>query len=218
LAKFGLKFSHSNVIDLKQQFTYRRQYRRFAAAAMFVVFATQFSACLETASEAEAWRGLEKQLQKTATTDEFIQHAGAYYRFYEAHPRSELAGEALFKSAQLLLSAQKPQNAMQRFEQVRERFPNSKEAEAALFMTGYIHNNYFADKAKARAVFENFLAQYPANELATSARFELQYLGVAADNIFPDKSAPDLLLDKPALEVAAADSAKKSKRKISRAK
>ncbi len=187
-------------------------FRRVALWSAVAVWTMQTVGCLETASEAEEWRRLEKQLQKAATTDEFVQNAGAYYRFYESRPNSPLASEALFKSAQQLLSAQKPQHALQRFEQLRNRYPKGKEAEAALFMIGYIYNNYIGDKDKARATLNAFIMQYPGNELAASAQFELQYLGVAAGDIFPEKSA-----QKSAVESAAADSsAKKSKRKSSR--
>lgn len=209
MPKFELNLLADTCLMLKTQAVFRR----VALWSAVAVWTMQTVGCLETESEAEEWRRLEKQLQKAATTDEFVQNAGAYYRFYESRPNSPLASEALFKSAQQLLSAQKPQHALQRFEQLRTRYPKSKEAEAALFMTGYIYNNYISDKDNARAAFEAFIAQYPANELAASAQFELQYLGVAAGDIFPEKPA-----QKSAAETANADSSvKKSKRKSSRA-
>ncbi|MBC8042616.1 MAG: tetratricopeptide repeat protein [Rhizobacter sp.] len=113
------------------------------------------------------------------------QAATLFYKVYESYPASSLAGDAVFQSAKALTSAQQLQQAIERFAVMREKFPSHKDAPLALFLTGFIYNNDLQDSVKAKEVYQTFLSQYPAHELAMSARFELETMGKPPEEVVP---------------------------------
>ncbi|MDW8464818.1 MAG: tetratricopeptide repeat protein [Chloroherpetonaceae bacterium] len=150
------------------------------------------SGCLRQ-NEAEYWHALDLQAARASLPDAFLSTADAYFQFYERHPNSPRAPYALFKSAQMRLSAQKPQQALQHFELLYARYPTSQEGAQALFMMAYIQHNYLDDTATARLLYARFLERYPTHSLAESARFELQHLGQPADQLFSPDTSTSLL-------------------------
>lgn len=74
-------------------------------------------------------------------------------------------------------------------------FPSSKEAPAALFLTGYLLNNELHMLDSAKAVYETFLQLYPGHELTRSARFEIASLGKDPAQLLVSPGSPP---DEPA--------------------
>jgi len=58
-----------------------------------------------------------------------------------------------------------------------EQYPDHKRAPEALFMSGFIYANSTADTAEARTYYKRFLERYPDHTLASSVKWELEYLG-----------------------------------------
>jgi outer membrane protein assembly factor BamD (BamD/ComL family) len=67
--------------------------------------------------------------------------------------------------------------AIQSYQKFCALFPNSKHAPTMLFLSGFIYNNELHLLDSAKIAYETFLQKYPDNDLASSARFELETLG-----------------------------------------
>jgi|GEM_PF-653428 len=62
-------------------------------------------------------------------------------------------------------------------ESITQKYPDARRAAEAQFMKGFVWANTASDTAKARVEYERFLSMYPTHELATSVKWELNYLG-----------------------------------------
>lgn len=73
--------------------------------------------------------------------------------------------------------------AQQYFYQVFEKFPKSSEAPKSLFMSAYILANELKQFDKATKQYNLFLENYPDDELAASAKIELENIGLSPEEI-----------------------------------
>ena len=70
-----------------------------------------------------------------------------------------------------------PRKAIDTYRRCYTMFPSSKQAPTMLFLSGFVFNNELHMLDSARIVYETFLQKYPDNDLALSAKFELETLG-----------------------------------------
>jgi TolA-binding protein len=70
-----------------------------------------------------------------------------------------------------------PRKAIDAYRRCYTMFPSSKQAPTMLFLSGFVFNNELHMLDSARIVYETFLQKYPDNDLAASAKFELETLG-----------------------------------------
>lgn len=84
---------------------------------------------------------------------------------------------------QYITEAQKYMNNGRFFESIAlyneliEKFPNSKHVPKTLFMIGFIYANELQDSVKAKAYYSTFLKRFPDDELAASVQWEMTHLG-----------------------------------------
>lgn len=74
-------------------------------------------------------------------------------------------------------------NGMSMFRKVTELYPDSSVTAQAYFMLGFISANYTEKEEDARKYYNLFLQKFPDHELAGSVQFELDNLGLNADDI-----------------------------------
>jgi hypothetical protein len=98
----------------------------------------------------------------------------------EAAVRPEKSPQDYFKEAQ---AATSPQQRIELYRALVNRFPNDSVTVQAEFMIGFTYAEDVGDTEQAREEFEKFIARHPNHELVTSARWMM-------DNM--DKPAPDL--------------------------
>lgn len=86
--------------------------------------------------------------------------------------------------------AQKDQNVnkqIELYEEILERFPESKEAISAEFQIAFIYNNYLQNYDEAERRYKAFIKKYPQHELVSSAEYEIKTLRIPADQLLvPD--------------------------------
>lgn len=73
--------------------------------------------------------------------------------------------------------------AQQYFYQVFEKFPQSTEAPKSLFMSAYLLANELKQFDEATKQYNLFLENYPNDELAASAKIELENIGLPPEEI-----------------------------------
>jgi len=67
--------------------------------------------------------------------------------------------------------------ALNIYQQIVDRFPNTKERESAMFTLAFIYEEELSQLDKAKIAYETFIKEYPNSELADDANVLLQNLG-----------------------------------------
>ncbi len=115
-------------------------------------------------------------------------------------PESADAPEALFQAASLyqnkmvenIAEKETYQKASEIFRKIFDKYPNYKKAPMALFLSGFILANDLRNYEAATTTYNLFLQKYPDNELATSAKEELDNMGLTPDQILQKKASKNI--------------------------
>jgi len=133
---------------------------------------------------------------KTSVSNNNISEAvTAYQKLIEEYPNSPKAPEAVFQLATLYQNKmiknipqnQSLQKAISLFRSIFDKYPQSELAPKALFMSGFIQANDLKSYNEATASFTLFLQKFPNNELASSAKEELDNMGLTPEEILQKK-------------------------------
>ncbi len=112
-------------------------------------------------------------------------------------PESMDAPEALFQIASFyqnkmvkdISEEESSKKASDTFREVFDKYPGTKRAPMALFLSGFILANDLKNYKAATDTYNLFLQKFPNNELATSAREELDNMGLSPDQILQKKGS-----------------------------
>ena len=91
--------------------------------------------------------------------------------------------DLLLKAAGLAKTIDKPEKAIGLYDSILANAPQHPKAATAQFMTGFIYANDMNELDKAKAAYEAFLQKYPNDELAESAKMELENLGKSPEEL-----------------------------------
>jgi len=69
------------------------------------------------------------------------------------------------------------------FRSIYEKYPDSEQAPMGLFMAGFVEANELQNYEAATVTYNLFLKTYPDHELATSAKEELDNMGLTPEEI-----------------------------------
>lgn len=100
----------------------------------------------------------------------------AFQQFLTAHPSSDLAPQAHYYLADVLVQQEDLEGAIDEFSRVFELFPSSSSVPDALYRVGLLHSELGND-AEARAFFERVVNTYPDARVAEFARARLGEIG-----------------------------------------
>ncbi len=118
-----------------------------------------------------------------------------YNKLIDEYPESELAPDAIIKQA-ALYHENKVKNISRKealiksadlFFSVSKKYPQNDQAPSSLFMAGFIYANEILDFNKGREAYNLFLKKYPEHELTSSAKEELENMGLTPDEILKKK-------------------------------
>lgn len=101
----------------------------------------------------------------------------AFEQFLTAHPSSDLAPQAHYYLADVLVQQEDLEGAIEEFSQVFELFPSSSSVPDALYRVGLLHQELGNDD-DARAFFERVVNTYPDARVAEFARARLGEIGL----------------------------------------
>ena len=135
---------------------------------------------------------------KSAAEKNNIQEAvTAYQNLVKEYPESPKVPEALFQLATLyqnrmvkegnLTDVQSLEKAVEIFRSIYDKYPQSNLSAKALFMSGFIQSNELKQYPEATATFNLFLQKFPNNDLASSAKEELNNMGLTPEQILKKK-------------------------------
>ena len=75
------------------------------------------------------------------------------------------------------------EKAVSLFKRIHDEYPKSEYAPSGLFMAAFISANELNKYDEATSLYEQFLKEYPDNDLAASARAELDNMGKSPEDI-----------------------------------
>jgi tetratricopeptide (TPR) repeat protein len=115
-----------------------------------------------------------------ARIDELID---VYISFSDSYPQDSLAADYLFKAADVAMTTSRSNQAITLYQRIREEYPHYRKVPEALFLEGYVYENYLGRLDKAKALYEEFLEKYPDNDFADDAEVSLKYLGKSPEEL-----------------------------------
>ena len=144
----------------------------------------------------ETDKGYMDQAAKEMKDSSVTKAVSSYESLIKEYPKSVLASEALTRMAAIyqnqmvktLSEKESFQKAVELYRKIYTDYPQSKNAPEALFMSGYIQANDLHDYDKATETYNLFLQKFPKNDLALSAREELEHMGLSPEQILAKKN------------------------------
>lgn len=89
----------------------------------------------------------------------------------------------LFKTAEVLRSLRKFNEAVGVYSKISKNFPDYEKAPHSLFLEGFSYENDLNDLEKAKVRYQDFIKKYPKHELADDVQFSLDNLGKSPEEI-----------------------------------
>ncbi len=138
--------------------------------------------------------------EKSVQVKNFQLAVKSYESLINEYPDSKLAPDALVKLAALyqnradssLTDEQSFTKAADLFREVYDKYPNSEKAPTALFMAGFVLANNLNKFDEAKKTYQLFLEKYPDNQLAKSAKEELNNMGLTPEEILKKNKAKSI--------------------------
>jgi len=89
----------------------------------------------------------------------------------------------LFKTAEVLRSLKKFNEAVSVYGKIVKNYPNFDKVPHSLFLQGFSHENDLKNLDQAKVCYEDFLKRFPDHELADDVQFSLNNLGKSPEDI-----------------------------------
>lgn len=103
--------------------------------------------------------------------------------FVMANPTNDQSPEYLKLGAEVVNSVKVYPRAIQFYDWILSKYPNSKQAPQALFMKGFTLDDGMKKKLQAKPVYEEFLRKYPKNDFADDTKFLLKNINKSDEEI-----------------------------------
>jgi len=106
-----------------------------------------------------------------------------YNVFTSKFPQDAETPGYLFKTAEVLRSLRKFNEAVGVYSRIGKEFPDFEKAPHSLFLEGFSYENDLNDLPKAKVCYEKFIEKYPDHELADDVQFSIDNLGKSPEDI-----------------------------------
>jgi len=154
-----------------------------------------FFGCSSNKSDKEMFDEAETNLKEKKYPEAVI----SFEELINDHPDSKLAPEALSQLASIyqnkqvknLSEEENLEKAIELFKKLHDNYPSSEYAPSGLFMAGFISANELHNYEAATLIYQQFLKEYPNNELASSAQAELDNMGLSPEEILSKNMAKE---------------------------
>jgi outer membrane protein assembly factor BamD (BamD/ComL family) len=126
--------------------------------------------------------------EATHRVEEYDKAEDYLVRFLDGYPEDPRADVALQALARILNSQNKNTPAVTRYQELVERFPDSRYAAQSQFMIGYIFDQD-GKSDLARIEYQKVIERYPDSDLVDDSEISIENLGKAPELwLFPEDS------------------------------
>lgn len=141
-----------------------------------------------------------KEAESLSRQNKITEAIAEYEKIIHEYPDEPAASEAMYQIAALYQNKSVPnievnvslEKAVELYQNVYEKYPASERAPMSLFLSGFIQANDLAKYDEATAAYNLFLEKYPNHELASSAKEELEFMGLTPEEILAKKSSKEI--------------------------
>ena len=137
------------------------------------VFLFLGSGCVEKSAE-ELYRDAQKAVGDSST------HAKAeklFQKILTKHPEDQRCDDALFALAQIAVNRDQGEEAVEKYEQLLDQYPQSDMCYKAQFMIGFIYSEMLHDYPKASSAYQKVIESYSDCDLVDSAKWMIGNMG-----------------------------------------
>ncbi len=133
-------------------------------------------------------KSIETKLKTTQTPDAYTYNVAvtAYLKFAGNFPTDSMAPVCLFNAANIAMSLNQYQRAINIYDTISTKYPTFKRAADCLFIRGFIYDDKLKDTARARVMYQQVIDKYPHDSLAMQARAAISILGKSYDEIIKE--------------------------------
>ncbi|MCI0406516.1 MAG: tetratricopeptide repeat protein [candidate division Zixibacteria bacterium] len=85
----------------------------------------------------------------------------------------EAVVQKLYTQGQIAMNQAKFDSALVIYDSILKKYPDHPKNDRALFLMGYIENEFLGNKEKAKVYFNDLMARYPKSDLIKDAQFLL---------------------------------------------
>ncbi len=90
-----------------------------------------------------------------------------------ARNSNEAEVEKLYTQGQIAMNQAKFDSALVIYDGILKKYPDHPKSDRALFLMGYIENEFLGNKEKAKVYFNDLMVRYPKSDLIKDAKFLL---------------------------------------------
>lgn len=90
-----------------------------------------------------------------------------------AKKNNEAEVQNLYTQGQIAMNQAKFDSALVIYDTILKKYPDHPKNDRALFLMGYIENEFLGNKEKAKTHFDDLMARYPKSDLIKDAQFLL---------------------------------------------
>lgn len=142
-------------------------------------------------TDKDIYESAKKNLENEKYSDALV----LFEELVNEYPNSEYYKEALLETGQLyqgqvdknISYKESLKKAIQSYRMFYSKYKDDPKAPQTLFMIGFIQANDLDELDSARVTYTKFVELYPDNEIAASAKTELENLGLSPDEILAKK-------------------------------
>ena len=130
-------------------------------------------------------KAVETRLKASSTIETYTGNLAiaAYLDYAKYYPADTLSTAFLFNAGGLASSTGQYAKAIDIYNNVVTKYPQSRLVPECLLVEGFIYDNNLQDTAKSRQKYMELVIRFPNDSLATQARQAMKFLGKSADEI-----------------------------------
>lgn len=130
----------------------------------------------------------ESEMHKSMTLDPNVASVAvmAYDNFVTHFPNDSLTPDFLFKAAEISTANQQYNQALTYYKTITTKYPNYKLVPESLYLQGYLLDNFLNEDAKAKVIYEEVIAKYPALSYASDAKAAINNLGKTDEELIKE--------------------------------
>jgi hypothetical protein len=138
--------------------------------------------------QVELIRKLEKEMHASTTLNAELGKSAVHeYLGYAAlHPGDSLSADFLFKGGEIATAIQAYSNALHCYEMITTSYPSFVYARESLYLQGYLLDNFMNEDAKAKIIYEQFLAKYSEGSYVADAKAAITNLGKTDEELIKE--------------------------------
>lgn len=110
----------------------------------------------------------------------------SYSDFVKLFPEDSLCADFLFKAGEIATATKQYPQSLMYYKNITDKYPNYKNYSASLYLQAFLLDNYLNDDEKAKLIYDEVIAKYPATIYADNAKMAIRNLGKSDEDLIKE--------------------------------